>query len=879
MTSTPLVGGTFFGLDISQLPQRLFNVRRRFSKRVLLLEFGSDALRYAEAKVSVDGVQLNHLSTFKLPADALDRGVPSDPVAMAELLKQICLEKKIPSHRVAVCLSPEVAFQRVIQLPADLTVEQARLYVLDPANGIQIPFPLLQTDFDLCSFSFGSEVSESQGMRDYLLSAIPQVLVDQVIAMLELANQELQLLELGCFSHLRLVRDDLLAIAEDHVHLVLELLPDCSYFMVVGNSGPMAVDRFAAIRTFPEPEFDEEQTLSVLQNHVNAESLIAQDENYLPISELDLRALIVDLKTSLKHFNDRFPNRVISCLHLMGSNTAHPNMAELLMSELGLNSVVCKPLLAPGLLATQADDPFLQGSLNRLVGLALGLLPKKMLLATSMHSVPETFDAKLNSGSALPVADVVGGEAAQSSSQLMQAALPSELSITTPQLVERQPVESNPDNGRNIGPFSADEADQTVDSEPKLLLLDDSSQDVASIHLTDNEQPVDVDASPEPLITRSTVVAEQESLESQRVDEQVERRQTINAVEDPSQWPSIQKAELEDDRELDENVAVAEADRLDQDVAIALDDGLEWPSIQKNRVDDLSDIASAPTSSPGDQLGEVDLPLEDASVWPSIQKTDLSEENDNHDNLAASKEDELDQDIAIASDDTSHWPSIHNEADGLVAGLMSDLKPVVSDHDVQIESPLEDSASWPSIQKVDPEQDSDAGASDRLSTLDDVDVAPTSSLDDELHGSVIQNTGDDAMHKLGNHPDAVVVSEDVDHDLLLILNDVVQEEIGALEESLHSSQASSETSLDNINQTGDLRDDDHADQLNQPKDDAVFEANADVVEQADEPLDLIPGLPRQAQSEDVVPDSDKPSIVEERALDDSPLGELRFQDD
>ena len=60
---------------------------------------------------------------------------------MAELLKEICLEKKIPAHRVAVCLSPEVAFQRVIQLPADLTVEQARLYVLDPANGIQIPFP------------------------------------------------------------------------------------------------------------------------------------------------------------------------------------------------------------------------------------------------------------------------------------------------------------------------------------------------------------------------------------------------------------------------------------------------------------------------------------------------------------------------------------------------------------------------------------------------------------------------------------------------------------------------------------------------------------------------------------------------------------------
>ena len=83
-------------------------------------------------------------------------------------------------------------------------------------------------------------------------------------------------------------------------------------------------------------------------------------------------------------------------------------------------------------------------------------------------------------------------------------------------------------------------ADQTVASEPTLLLLDDSSQDVDSFHPTDNEQP-DVQASPEPLITRSSVVAEQESLGAEPVDEQVERRQTIDAGEDPSQWPSIQK--------------------------------------------------------------------------------------------------------------------------------------------------------------------------------------------------------------------------------------------------------------------------------------------------------------------------------------------------
>ena len=62
---------------------------------------------------------------------------------------------------------------------------------------------------------------------------------------------------------------------------------------------------------------------------------------------------------------------------------------------------------------------------------------------------------------------------------------------------------------------------------------------------------------------------------------------------------------------------------------------------------------------------------------------------------------------------------------GHSSGLTSDPSPPASDHDVQIESSFEDSTSWPSIQKIPPEQDSDAGASDRPATLDDVDLAPT----------------------------------------------------------------------------------------------------------------------------------------------------------
>ena len=153
MTTTPTVGSTFFGLDISQFGTRLLSLRRKFSKRVLLLEFGPASLLMAEATlIQAGGVQLSHVSSFSLPPEALDRGVPTEPLKMARLIQDFCAENKIPAHRVAVVLPPELAFQRLIELPVSLTTDEVREYVLNPANSLQIPFPLTQTDFDLFLF-------------------------------------------------------------------------------------------------------------------------------------------------------------------------------------------------------------------------------------------------------------------------------------------------------------------------------------------------------------------------------------------------------------------------------------------------------------------------------------------------------------------------------------------------------------------------------------------------------------------------------------------------------------------------------------------------------------------------------------------------------
>ena len=380
MTGTPLIGNSLFGLDITQLRSQLKSVRRRLSKRLLLLEFSASGLRYAEAAPSLDGIRLSHISRLALPEEALERGVPSDPTLMAALVQQLCQEKRIPAHRAAVVLSPDVAYQRIVELPSALTAEEARLYLLDPANGAPLPFPLEQTDFDL----YPLPRHEDSSSQPYLLIAVPQALIDRVISLLDAAGFELQALELGPFTLLRFLADELIGLRDSELHLVLELLPDCSQLSVVSSSGPIRFERFSAIRDFPDPELDDEQKKEALEAGLSAEELTLKDERYLPISELDLRAVVRDLKAVISGLKSQDASTVVRGLTLSGINSAHPMIKDLLQDVLGCDVKLLNPLLMPRVTGFSFDDLLVKPGLSRLIGLGLGFLPREQLLSCSL---------------------------------------------------------------------------------------------------------------------------------------------------------------------------------------------------------------------------------------------------------------------------------------------------------------------------------------------------------------------------------------------------------------------------------------------------------------------------------------------------------------
>ena len=148
--------------------------------------------------------------------------------------------------------------------------------------------------------------------------------------MLQAADLELQLLELGSHSQLRNHAADLITLAPQQVDLMLELLPDCSNLMLASCSGLLGSERLAAMRNLPDLELEQEQQEVAINSGLTAEDVVFKDEKYLPLSELDLHVLESDLRASFERFHLKLPGAQIRRLILTGINSSHPMLADLL---------------------------------------------------------------------------------------------------------------------------------------------------------------------------------------------------------------------------------------------------------------------------------------------------------------------------------------------------------------------------------------------------------------------------------------------------------------------------------------------------------------------------------------------------------------------
>ena len=375
MARPDLIGSSFFGLDLSNLTNRLGTLRRRVSQRQLLLEFDLGLLRYATARIREGQLELLNVGRLALPKEAQERGVPSDPDKMASLLRELCKENQLSVNQVSVAIPPEAAYQHVVDLPAELTLEQAREQILDPELGLQLPIPLGQTDFDLVPCGLPLLRDADRLYRRYLLIAIPSDFTTRLVTTMQLTDLNLQRLELSSMAAFRLKTAELQRLNRGEYALWLELQPGCTHGVLLASSGPVAFRKLVAIRDFPEPELTSDQSAIALSESLCAEEITVHDPRYLALSELDLRVLMTEIREWIPEISSDIPDLKWSCIWISGVNSAHPLLAEMLSEALQLPVLHVDPLESSDLAEFSCSTLLLKSGLARLVGLAAGLLP------------------------------------------------------------------------------------------------------------------------------------------------------------------------------------------------------------------------------------------------------------------------------------------------------------------------------------------------------------------------------------------------------------------------------------------------------------------------------------------------------------------------
>ena len=344
--------------NFEKLKEKIINFRKFISGNYLCIEFGYDYIQIAEAYFSKGCINFKKIIRKDIPLEAFDKGVPSEPSAMGNLVSNLIKEEKIFIKRAAIVLSPDSFFTRLIDIPSKIKIKNLFKYLTDPNSLIQIPININNTDFNICKTAYKSK---KEANDSYFLIATPKSIVNNLIQTCEEAELELNYIEVGFYSLARLINfQELFDNESENQYLImLEFLPNCTYFTLLDKESPLMTTRLTSIRSYSLKIGD-------LSNSNNSE--------YLPISKLDLKVLVKEIKSALNQFFEKSLEKSKFKVAITGINSLHPNLSEVLSNCINLPVYQYSPS-ANNLIGEKSfiSENFFEDSFNRIFGLGLGL--------------------------------------------------------------------------------------------------------------------------------------------------------------------------------------------------------------------------------------------------------------------------------------------------------------------------------------------------------------------------------------------------------------------------------------------------------------------------------------------------------------------------
>ena len=156
-----------------------------------MLEIGNNFLNIGVAKSKKNKLYIKKVFSQKLPKEALDKSIPSDPLNFGKFLNQIISENKINTNKIALSLPSDACYTRLIDIPEEVKEHQSINFVENPNSGIQIPISLQNSDFEINLTNLPKKELKDKFFYKYFLTSIPKKNVDLILDSIKKAKLEI----------------------------------------------------------------------------------------------------------------------------------------------------------------------------------------------------------------------------------------------------------------------------------------------------------------------------------------------------------------------------------------------------------------------------------------------------------------------------------------------------------------------------------------------------------------------------------------------------------------------------------------------------------------------------------------------------------------
>ena len=277
----------------SDLKDFFNGVLKKISSRIILLEIGNDYFNIGLAKSISGRLLIKKVYKQKLPENAIDKSLPTEPLKLGQVIQSVLKELKINAQKVAICVPADACYTRIIEIPENVSEKDSIDFLENPDSGIQIPISLANSDFDISLTSLPKKLVNSLTFDRYFLTSIPQKSINVLFETIKSANLELCSIQMSHNCTSSLLKNEIENLDNDCLLISIELLDEFSQMIIFDNSGPIHIKRLASIRSYPSIEemkkFNVQET-----NPKNSKKA----KGYLPLSQLDLKVLIREINNS-----------------------------------------------------------------------------------------------------------------------------------------------------------------------------------------------------------------------------------------------------------------------------------------------------------------------------------------------------------------------------------------------------------------------------------------------------------------------------------------------------------------------------------------------------------------------------------------------------